>query len=795
GDLKAFWENILNKVDAITEVPPERWDWRAYFDPDKKARDKVYSRWGGFIEPVLFDPMKYGIPPAALKAVDPLQLLSLEVVGRALNDAGLIAKGFDREKTCCVFGTAGGMGDLGLMYAMRSALPMFLKNVPEELLSQLPEWTEDSFPGILPNVVSGRIANCFDLGGANYTVDAACASGLTAVYNAVRELVTHNANVAIAGAADVMQNPFGFLCFAKTTALTPSGKPKPFDESADGIVIAEGLGAVVMKRLEDAERDGDKIYAVIRGVGSSSDGKGKSLTAPRTIGQARALKQAYEMAGFTMDSVSLVEAHGTGTVLGDGTEAESVSEGMKAAKAAPKSCAVGSVKSQIGHTKGCAGIVSLIKTALALHHKVLPPTINVKKPSAATFLDETSPVYVNTEPRPWFCGEKPRRAGVNSFGFGGTNFHAILEEHSNPKPQFALETWPSELFVFAGASAGDLASAAEKLDQSLAAASPRLRDLAAHTWKGRGKGGLRLAIVADSIKDLRDKLGIAAKALKANPANIKDPRGIYYSAKPLRSDGKIAFLFPGQGSQRPDMLRDLAILFDEVQGCFLAADRVLEKRLPKRLSEYIYPPPRFSKEEEDKRMTEITVTNIAQPSLGVTEMSMYKVLRHLGVAPEMAAGHSSGEYAALCAAGVFPEDTLYEVLEDRGSSIIDNCKYDLGTMMAVKGNAKDVAALVKEFPGVYVANFNAPTQTIISGLKKDLEKAQAGMEAKGIKCRFIPVSCAFHSPIIEPAREHLAKKLATLHYSPPAFPVYSNVEAQPYPQDTEKLLHVLSSHL
>jgi acyl transferase domain-containing protein/NAD(P)-dependent dehydrogenase (short-subunit alcohol dehydrogenase family)/acyl carrier protein len=795
GDIKAFWEMILNKVDAITEVPPERWDWRTYFDPDKKSRDKIYSRWGGFIEPVVFDPMKYGIPPTALKAVDPLQLLSLEVVGRALRDAGLIEKGFDREKTCCVFGTAGGMGDWGLMYAMRSTLPLFLKNIPEELLSQLPEWTEDSFPGILPNVVSGRIANAFDLGGANYTVDAACASGLTAVYNAVRELVTHNANVAIAGAADVMQNPFGFLCFAKTTALTPSGKPKPFDEAADGIVIAEGLGAVVMKRLEDAERDGDKIYAVIRGVGSSSDGRGKSLTAPRTVGQARALNQAYHMAGFGVESVSLIEAHGTGTVVGDSTEAESVSAAMKSAKAPAKSCAVGSVKSQVGHTKGCAGIVGLIKAALALHHKVLPPTINVKKPAAEVFRDEASPVYVNTEPRPWFCGDKPRRAGVNSFGFGGTNFHTILEEHGGSTSAFPLETWPTELFLLDGASAGDIATAAEKLEKALAKQAPRLRDLSAFLWKNRGKGGLRLAIVADSIEDLRKKLSTAAASLKTNPARINDPRGIYFSGAPLRRDGKIAFVFPGQGSQRPDMMRDLTVLFQELQEGFVTADRVLEKRLPKRLSEYIFPPPRFTKEEDDKRMTEITVTNIAQPSLGVTEMGMFKILRALGVAPEMAAGHSSGEYAALCAAGVMPEDILYEVLEDRGSSILNNCKYDLGTMMAVKGNAKDVAALVKEFSGVYVANFNSPTQTIISGLKKDLEVAQKGLEAKGIKCRFIPVSCAFHSPIIEPAREHLAKKLATLTYHPPAFPVYSNVEAQPYPADTQRLLSILSAHL
>ncbi len=341
GDLKAYWENILNKVDAITEVPSERWDADLYFDKDKKGRDKIYSKWGGFLEPIVFDPLKYGLPPAALKAIDPQQLLSLEAAGRALDDAGANRRPFDREHTACFFGIAGGMGDLGMQYGVRASLPLYFRDIPEELLRQFPEWTEDSFPGILPNVVSGRIANTFDLGGSNFTVDAACASGLTAVYLGVRELVMGTANVALVGATDVMQTPFGFLCFAKTQALTPSGKPKPFDAAADGIVISEGIGVAVLKRLADAERDGDRIYAVIRGVGSSSDGRGKSLTAPQAKGQMRALDAAYRMAGPDIGTLELVEAHGTGTVLGDGTEAETVSTAMRERNAAPRSCAVG----------------------------------------------------------------------------------------------------------------------------------------------------------------------------------------------------------------------------------------------------------------------------------------------------------------------------------------------------------------------------------------------------------------------------------------------------------------------
>jgi len=800
GDLVAFWENILNKVDCITEVPPERWDWHDYFDPDKNARDKIYSRWGGFIDPVLFNPMKFGIPPNSLKSIDPVQLLSLEAAARALADAGYAKKEFDREHTACIYGLAGGMGDFGLQYGFRAGLPMFLKRVPEDILKQLPEWTEDSFPGVLPNVVTGRIANCFNLGGSNFTVDAACASALTAVYIGVKEITSGQATTAIVGAADTLQNPHGFLCFSKTKALSPTGKPRPFDEAADGICISEGIGALILKRLDLAEKDGDRIYAVIRGVGSSSDGKGKSLTAPQTPGQLRALKNAYDMAGFSVGTVELVEAHGTGTVLGDGTEAESMAIAMHDAGAPAKSCAVGSVKSNIGHTKGCAGIAGLIKTALSLHYKVLPPTINVKRPSAAAMRKAESPVYVNTDARPWIPRGDKRRAGVNSFGFGGTNFHTVMEEHVSDQPaapDFALQNWPCELFVWVGNSpeqvaklAGGFLASLSKLDKS-----PSLRDLSKTVYQNRGKGNCRLAIVAENSKDLAEKLGNALKQINSGSTAIKDPRGLYFGVSARKEGEKIAYLFPGQGSQRTDMMRDLAILFPEYRDGLARADVLLKDRLTKRLSDYIYPPSRFSEAEENEAMREITVTNVAQPALGVTEIGMFKILGSLGIKPDMTAGHSSGEYTALCASGVFPEDTLYEILEDRGSSILKSATGDLGTMMAVKGNADELRKIIKDIPGVYVANFNSPAQTIISGLKVDLEKAAVKLDAAGMKSRFIPVSCAFHSPIIQPARDFLGRKLKAIHYHAPTIPVYSNLLAAPYPTDEKHLLETLTDHL
>ena len=801
GDLETYWNNILNKVYAITEIPSDRWDWQRYFDPDRNKPDKIYSRWGGFIDPIPFDPTRYRIPPAAVKAIDPLQLMPLEMTRRALEDAGYGDGQFDGRRTSVVFGVAGGMGDFGLMYGVRSSLPLLIEDPPAEMLAQLPEWTEDSFAGILANVVAGRIANCFDLHGPNYTVDAACGSGLAAVFCAVREITQGTSDTAIVGASDVMQNPFGFLCFAQTQALSPTGCPRPFDAKADGIAIGEGVAAVVLKRLDLAERDGDRVYAVIRGVGAASDGHGASMTAPQTNGQLRAFAQAYGQSGVPISGVGLMEAHGTGTTLGDGVEARSMHHAFKEAGAAPGACAVGSVKSMIGHTKGCAGIAGLIKSALALYHKVLPPTFGVDDPAPADCWGAESPIYVNTEARPWIGTGDARRAGIDAFGFGGSNFHTLLEEHDGDAPANAacpLETWPCELFCWSGESAQDLHARLGEFGTRLeSAAQPLLRDLAALvTQRGLGRPGTRrLAIVAESVDDLREKTAAAAEALASDPETINDPRGIYYASDPLRSKGRIAFVFPGQGSQRPDMMRDLAVMFPEMRACVAAGDRATAGRLPKRLSELVYPPPRFSPEEDKACMAALTVTNVTQPALGVVSMGLMKILALLGIEPEMTAGHSVAEYIALCAAGVFPETTLYELLEFRGACIVESCRGDTGTMLAVKGGLDDVAPILEEFKDVHAANFNAPTQTILSGREQDLKAVSARLKKAKIKSRPIPVSCGFHSPFVQAARGPLADKLGDVAFTPPALPVYSNARADAYPADRDEIRNILSDHL
>ncbi len=289
-----FWSNTLRGIDSIVEVPADRWDWRLYYDPDPKAPDKIVSKWGGFVPDVAFDPLRYGMPPSSLPSIEPAQMLALEVVRNALADAGYADRPFPRERTGVVVGMGGGAAQLAMGYAFRSYLPMLEAVAPEAGKTAieaskglLPEWTEDSFPGFLLNVTAGRIANRMNLGGPNYTVDAACGSSLAAASLAVRELETGSSDVVILGGVDTVQNPFTYLAFSKTQAFSHRGRCRPFDVGADGIVISEGAAAVVLKRLADAERDGDRIYAVIKGVGASSDGRVRGLTAPVVDGQLR----------------------------------------------------------------------------------------------------------------------------------------------------------------------------------------------------------------------------------------------------------------------------------------------------------------------------------------------------------------------------------------------------------------------------------------------------------------------------------------------------------------------------
>lgn len=806
-----YWDNILHRVSAIEEVPPDRWDWRNYYSSSRHERDKVYSKWGAFIDPIRFEPLKYGMPPNSLRSIEPLQLITLDTAYRALEDAGYAQRPFPRERAAVILGISG-TAELGQKYGFRSSLPTFLGDSSIKITNHfdtiLPEWTEDSFPGILMNVTAGRIANRLDLGGPNFTVDGACASSLVAVYNAVRELETGASDLAIVGGADTMQNPFTYLCFSKTQALSPSGKSCPLGARADGIVIGEGIAVVVLKRLADAERDGDRIYAVIKGVGAASDGRDKSLTAPRQQGQVRALERAYSKAGLSPAAVGLVEMHATGTTVGDRTEVEALTELMNRYATSPQNCAIGSVKSMIGHTKSTAGLASLIKSALALYHKVLPPTLNAENP-IDPLQAPTSPLYVSTDTRPWFTSsrESCRRAGVSAFGFGGTNFHVVLEEYTraytNTASDASFQRWPAELFIWQDHSRQGLLAAIHALEKALqSGANPPLRNLAysinrscaekVHSDKGKI---LKLVIVASSLQDLKQKLGVALPAISRSISEFENPTGIYFREHLPASPEKIAFLFPGQGSQYPNMLADLAIQFPAVRDIFDRSDRILRKTLPKPLTAYVFPPSACNEAMRQVRETALAQTNIAQAAMGTADLAVFHLLREFGIVPDMVAGHSYGEYVALCAAGVIQEADLIRLSEARGRFIMESAQNETGTMAAVAADARTVSEAIQALDGVVIANINSPKQTVVSGTEAAVDRALEQFRQIGIKARRIAVSCAFHSSLVAPARKMLKRYLADVPLIPPKLPVYSNLDGQLYPSRPERIASQLADHL
>ncbi len=447
SDKSGFWRDIVRGADLLTDVPPSHWLVDDYYDPDPTATDKTYAKRGGFLSPVDFDPAEAGIPPKLMPSTDTSQLLALIAARQVLEDAfpGARLKDVPRDRIGIVLGVTGAQ-ELAIAMAARLQHPVWRKamrdsgleegqiaDVIDRIRKSFPEWTEASFPGLLGNVVAGRVANRLDLHGPNCVTDAACASSLAAVSMAVGDLQLGRADVVITGGVDTMNDVFMYMCFSKTPALSRTGDCRPFSKDGDGTMLGEGIAMFALKRLADAERDGDRVYAVIRGLGGASDGKAKSVYAPLPEGQARALRRAYEEAGYGPATVELVEAHGTGTVAGDAAEFAGLRSVFDAAGRKDRQwCALGSVKSQIGHTKAAAGAAGMFKAVMALHHGVIPPTIKVTEPNPELAL-ETSPFYLSTRARPWIRGaDHPRRAGVSSFGFGGSNFHVALEEYTGP---------------------------------------------------------------------------------------------------------------------------------------------------------------------------------------------------------------------------------------------------------------------------------------------------------------------------------------------------------------------------
>jgi acyl transferase domain-containing protein/NAD(P)H-dependent flavin oxidoreductase YrpB (nitropropane dioxygenase family)/NAD(P)-dependent dehydrogenase (short-subunit alcohol dehydrogenase family) len=774
-DLETFWLNVLRNRSCVTEVPAERLNQDLYYAPDG-GPDRTRSKWGGFIPPIVFEPRDYGIPPRSVGSIDPGQLLALHVVSEALKDASMVHDAIDHERTAVIFGAEAG-STMTAAYVFRCTYPQLLGPLPPELDEHLPDLSEDSFPGVLANVIAGRVSNRLDLRGANYAVNAACASSLAALDVACKELLSGCADVAIAGAADLHNGTYDYLMFSSVQALSPTGTCKTFDQKADGIVLGEGLGAVVLKRMTDALRDGDRIYCVLRSVAGSSDGRSLGLTAPRRDGQRRALQRAYARANLSPADVGLIEAHGTGTVVGDRTELRSLSDLMAHAGASNASCTLGSVKSQIGHTKCAAGMAGLIKAALATYHGVLPPTAQLDTPSS--FYDSsTSPFVFRNRAAPWFAGK--RVAGISAFGFGGTNFHAVIEAASASK--VATKAWPAELFVFRGVDSEDVrAQATAMLALLQRDTTPRLRDLAATIASAQDTSKrAQLAFVAEGIEPLREAL---SAFLAGTPAPVRAHMSLAQCVEP---PGKIALLFPGQGSQRTNMGAELLVYLPRLGAALDRAHDIARK---------IFAGTEHLPERERLQRQALADTRHAQPSLACIELALIALLEDLGASADFAAGHSYGELVALAYAGAIDRSALVDLSRARASAITEAIGDDPGTMAAVEASAAQLTPLLRNHPQVVIANRNSPEQCVIAGPTAALQAAVNEIGQAGLRCHTLEVACAFHSPLMRGADVTFAKSLRDIEVTAPRLPVWSNVTGRRHADDPQRITAQLAQQL
>ncbi len=792
-----FWETILSKKKHLKEIPSDRWDWKLLYDEDPTAEDKISSKWGGFIDDVEFDPLKYGIPPKSIPNITTCQLLALESVDMALEDAGMDKDTMDGENTSVVFATSDSGGYLANSLVVRSCAPFFSSDT-KDIKDRTQSWTEETFPGILGNVVPGRIANRMNFSGRNYAVDAACASSLLALDLGVRELTTGRSNIVVVGGIDVGQTPFGYMAFSKTGALSPTGKSRPFDKKANGIVISEGGAVTILKRLSDAKKDGDRIYAVIKGISGSSDGRGMGLTAPRSEGQQLSLHRAYSEAGFLPDSISLYEGHGTGTVVGDSEELNTILTTLKQYGAEPKSIALGSIKSIIGHTKMAAGLVSLAKTALALHYKVLPPQGNITEP-LEQILQSDSPVFFHDKPMPWLRSEKnPRRAGVSAFGFGGTNFHAVLEEDKGYECSLINggDKWPAEVLVFSADSRElllkEIYGIKEQFSSPLAI---NLRDL---SWSlvhknASKKVSHRLSIVVKNMEEVLSMLDKAITFLKSNSSQT--PPRITFGVKENDTTGKVAFLFSGQGSQHLQMGREMSLYFPEFRKNLEATNTELSSKYGQRFSNYIFPPLSFEENGTKQQEEKLNDTHIAQPAIGLISTAFFDLFTRLGIYADYFAGHSFGEITALHVAGVINRRDFIRLAEFRGS-VMAKAGNNSGTMAVVIASKQDVEAFIQDSDlDLVIANHNGPNQVVVSGPIVSIDKAIELLKAKDIKCIELSISAAFHSPMMNDARKPLNDFIDTLEFNSPKKPIFSNSTGKLFPTEPNDIRKLIKKHL
>jgi acyl transferase domain-containing protein/acyl carrier protein len=819
ADAKAAWRNIREGRYSISEVTPDRWDPALYWNPDPRAPDKTYSKIGGWVRQWDWDPLGWHlpIPPKVAAVMDDAQKWAVSCTREALADYGYPGRALEQERTAVILGNAMA-GEQHYLTALRVFFPEVarellavpsIQGVPEELraaiaaqtrdhlLARLPEITEDTMPGELSNCIAGRIANLYNFRGPNYVVDAACASAMAAMSAAVEGLQRGDYDAVLTGGIDRNMGVPSFVKFCKIGALSATGT-RPYADGADGFVMGEGAVVLLLKRLADAERDQDRVYAVLRGVGGASDGKGKGITAPNPIGQRLAVERAWRQAGLSPATVGLIEGHGTSTRVGDVVEVESLAAAFGGADLAPGSVPLGSVKSNIGHLKSAAGGAGILKAAFSLRDKVLPPSLHFDRPNPAIDF-ERMPFHVNTELTEWKVpAGGVRRAGVSAFGFGGTNFHIVLDEHvpgaldgqrrvhagaelprPAPAPEAAAPKAPPRPSLVLGAAS------AEELEERVASVRVQAEAGRAPAARAPAEQALhapqRLAIDYADAADLADKARRVEKAAASGqPAAWKllRQKGVFRGAGPAP---KVAFLYPGQGSQYVNMLAELRATEPVVAETFDEADQVMAPLLGRPLSELLFADPgdpaALARAEEGLKQTAIT-----QPAVLTVDTALTRLLAAYGVRPDMVMGHSLGEYGALIAAGALPFADALEAVSARGREMTKVSVADPGRMAAVFAALPEIERILATIGGyVVIANINSGDQAVIGGASDAVEQAIAAFQRAGYQCVPLPVSHAFHTSIVAPASEPLKRALTRLRLAPPALPIVANVNGELYP--------------
>ncbi len=814
----AYWENLKSGTYSISEVT-DRWNAALYYDPDPKAPDKTYSTIGGWVRDVDWSPLEWRlpIPPKVANAMDRTQKWSIVASREALLDYGYPDRPLDGDRTAVVLGNAMA-GDMHYLTSLRAYYPEYAEELTEApsfaglsndlrtaILGELhagvrnrfPDITEDTMPGELGNIIAGRVANLYNFHGPNFVVDAACASALAAIDAAIEGLESGDYDTVLTGGVDANMGVPSFIKFCKIGALSATGT-RPYHDGADGFVMGEGAAVFLLKRLADAERDGDHIYAVIRGLGGSSDGKGKGITAPNPVGQEFAVARAWKNAGIAPTSATYIEGHGTSTRVGDVVEVEALSRVFAGLGLEPGSLALGSVKSNIGHLKSSAGAAGMLKAIKSLDTKMIAPSLGGTNPNPNIDFSR-SPLFINTELREWKTEPgQVRSAGVSAFGFGGTNFHVVLEEYIPGRLQVEERsssysiTSPQSTPIKGDALKTPLRGALVVGDESEAAVLARLREIQTDAEAGVApppappaehdlRAPVRLAI------DYGDAAELAAKAARAVTAietgNVALWKGLQNQGVFLgKGEPQLtAFLYTGQGSQYVNMLDTLRHTEPIVTALFEEADAVMTPVLGKPLTDYIFAPA-DDKGAQAEAEAQLMQTEITQPAVLTVDAALTRLMAAYGIHPDMVMGHSLGEYGALVAAGAMPFEDALHAVAGRGREMANVEVEDNGLMAAVFAPIASIQEALDSVEGyVVIANINSTKQAVIGGSTPAVKEAMAKLSAGGAQVVQLPVSHAFHTEIVQPASEPLGRLLERLRLESPAIPLVANVDGEFYP--------------